>query len=574
MIMYIPTSTETRIITSRLVVYPVFICALWVFLKIMVIALAGNIITTAAVSFPPVLAADASNSVTITWTAPGDNEYIGQAVRYDIRYAIFSITNNNWHQATMVQNPPTPKPANSTETFLITGLNPKTKYYFAIKTYDAEENESLLSNVAVKTTACFESWSCSAWSECFNGEQTRTCVDLNICGTYEDKPDESQTCEEENVCEEDWTCTDWSECSHGQQTRECTDQGLCGTENYKPGETRDCIEGGVGGEPLLMQETYVVVVANQGGGPQVRVFNKYGELLSQFFAYEESFRGGVNVAVGDLGNDGIDEIVVAPGAGRSPEIRIYNYQGDLINRFMAYDKGFGGGVNVAVGELDGRQGAEIVTAPASSGGPNIRTFGYRNGQYIPVIENFFAYSPQLRGGVSIIVANVDGMGKDELLTVPSVNSGGPHVRMFNIIDGRFQEKILGFFAYQQDFRGGVSFGALDWNGDGQYEILTGPETRGGPHVRMFGRREDGSTGLKHPGYFMFHPDFRGGVSVAGGDFNYNGRDEWVVAVRSGDVSLIRIYREDGEKIYHEFLAFPETMMSGIRIAIGHFFAPR
>ncbi len=573
MIMYIPTATSTKTITSRLVAYPLFMGMLWVFLKMLVIVFAGNVVTTAAVSFPSVLAADASNSVTMSWTAPGDDSYIGQAVRYDIRYATFSITNNNWSQATVVQNPPTPKSANSTETFLITGLNPKTTYYFAIKTYDDEDNESLLSNVAAKTTACFESWSCSTWTECIDGEQTRTCVDLNACGTYQDKPSESQSCEEnQDICEENWTCTDWLECSQGQQTRECTDQNSCGTEEYKPGESRECTAEG--GEQILLQETYVVAAANQGGGPQIRVFNKEGELLSQFFAYEEAFRGGVNVAVGDLGNDGIDEIVVGPGPGRIPEIRVFNYQGILINSFLAYDDGFTGGVNVALGELDGRQGAEIVTAPASNGGPNIRTFGYRNGKYTPVIENFFAYSPQLRGGVSITVANVDGMGKDELLTVPSVNSGGPHVRMFNIIDGRFQERILGFFAYQQDFRGGVSFGTLDWNGDGQYEILTGPETRGGPHVRMFGRREDGSTGLKHPGYFVFHPDFRGGVSVAGGDFNYNGRDEWVVAVRSGDQALVRILREDGAQIYHEFLAFPANVQTGVKIATGHFFAAR
>ena len=41
---------------------------------------------------------------------------------------------------------------------------------------------------------CFESWSCSAWSDCSGGIQTRTCSDANACGTTADKPVETQTC--------------------------------------------------------------------------------------------------------------------------------------------------------------------------------------------------------------------------------------------------------------------------------------------------------------------------------------------------------------------------------------------
>ncbi|MCK4553058.1 hypothetical protein KAT80_02550, partial [Candidatus Pacearchaeota archaeon] len=41
---------------------------------------------------------------------------------------------------------------------------------------------------------CTENWDCTNWSTCINNEQTRTCIDLNDCGTTEDKPEESQTC--------------------------------------------------------------------------------------------------------------------------------------------------------------------------------------------------------------------------------------------------------------------------------------------------------------------------------------------------------------------------------------------
>lgn len=41
---------------------------------------------------------------------------------------------------------------------------------------------------------CAESWSCSDWSACSSGTQTRTCTDSNGCGTNSSRPDLSQFC--------------------------------------------------------------------------------------------------------------------------------------------------------------------------------------------------------------------------------------------------------------------------------------------------------------------------------------------------------------------------------------------
>lgn len=42
--------------------------------------------------------------------------------------------------------------------------------------------------------ACVENWSCSAWGDCSNSLQTRTCTDLNSCGTVASRPPLSQSC--------------------------------------------------------------------------------------------------------------------------------------------------------------------------------------------------------------------------------------------------------------------------------------------------------------------------------------------------------------------------------------------
>lgn len=97
-------------------------------------------------------AAATPNSVTLTWTAPGDDGSLGQASQYDIRYSLTPITDVSWSSATQVSNEPAPQPAGSIETFDVTGLQPSTTYYFAIKTGDEVPNWSALSNVVNKAT--------------------------------------------------------------------------------------------------------------------------------------------------------------------------------------------------------------------------------------------------------------------------------------------------------------------------------------------------------------------------------------------------------------------------------------
>jgi len=98
-------------------------------------------------------AADATpNSVTLNWTSPGDDGTVGTATQYDCRYSLSTITEANWGSATQVSGEPTPTIGGTPEEFEVTGLQPNTTYYFAIKTADEVPNWSTLSNVAVKTT--------------------------------------------------------------------------------------------------------------------------------------------------------------------------------------------------------------------------------------------------------------------------------------------------------------------------------------------------------------------------------------------------------------------------------------
>jgi len=92
------------------------------------------------------------SSVTLAWTAPGDDGNTGTATSYDVRYSNSTISDSNWASSTQATGEPTPKSAGSSESFTVSGLASSTAYFFALKTSDEAPNVSGLSNVVSTTT--------------------------------------------------------------------------------------------------------------------------------------------------------------------------------------------------------------------------------------------------------------------------------------------------------------------------------------------------------------------------------------------------------------------------------------
>lgn len=82
------------------------------------------------------------------WTAPGDDDMVGTAALYEIRYARAPIlTEADWEAATPLTGIPAPSPAGSTESFVVMGLEDDGEpYFFCIRAADEVFNWSCLSN--------------------------------------------------------------------------------------------------------------------------------------------------------------------------------------------------------------------------------------------------------------------------------------------------------------------------------------------------------------------------------------------------------------------------------------------
>ncbi|WP_171636624.1 fibronectin type III domain-containing protein [Paenibacillus plantarum] len=93
------------------------------------------------------------NSMSLTWTAPGDDGSTGTATSYDIRYSTTAITSSNFASAAQVTGAPAPALAGSSQSLVVSGLSSNTLYYFAMKASDEVPNASGLSNVVNATTS-------------------------------------------------------------------------------------------------------------------------------------------------------------------------------------------------------------------------------------------------------------------------------------------------------------------------------------------------------------------------------------------------------------------------------------
>lgn len=256
----------------------------------------------------------------------------------------------------------------------------------------------------------------------------------------------------------------------------------------------------------------IIAAAGKGGGPHVRVFSgvngqKLAGAVGDFFAFEKAFKGGIYVASGDIDGDGRDDIVVAAGRGGGPHVRVFSgMTGGKIRDFFAYDDDFRGGVTIAVGDVNEDARDDIITGAASGGGPHVKVFsGLNNAK----LRDFFAYDTDFTGGVNVAAGDVNDDGNVDIITGAG-HGGRPHVRAFS---GDTGARLFQFFAYDRDFTGGILVGSADLNGDGRSDVITGADANGGPDVGVY----SGVDGGRLVGFFPYDEDATGGVYVAGID---------------------------------------------------------
>ena len=247
------------------------------------------------------------------------------------------------------------------------------------------------------------------------------------------------------------------------------------------------------------------------------------------------------------------QIVTGSGPGSNATVRVIETNG-TDRSFLAYPVGFGGGTTVALGDINGDGVTDIITGAGPGGGPHVRVW---NGVTLTEIGGFYAYDPLFPGGVSVAAADVNGDGRVDIITGAGPG-GGPHVRVWSGVD--FTE-IGGFFAYDPAFPGGVEVAAGDVNGDGRADIITGAGPGGGPHVRVW----SGADFTEIGGFFAYDPAFAGGVHVAAGDVNGDGLADIVTGAGPGGGPHVRVWSGATFVEIGGFFAYDPSFPGGVKV---------
>jgi hypothetical protein len=263
------------------------------------------------------------------------------------------------------------------------------------------------------------------------------------------------------------------------------------TANLGGGASLTVADLGIDGQPEI------IVGNGLGNEPRVHVLRQDGSEIGSFLAYSADMGTGITVTACDINQDGTNEIITGTQYGGGPQIRLFDNIGTAIGTgFFAYNEAFRGGVNIACGDIDNDGINELITGAGPSGGPHVRIWIFSNNEWN--LENeFFAFAASDRRGIiplvkkdgtlvisseknsSIDIATYDNQLKiKKLSTVSTTSSGVADLAELNneIIISLFDKKIIDENGHEKFSISGGTEGSkvivADLNLDGTEEIIS------------------------------------------------------------------------------------------------------
>jgi hypothetical protein len=276
---------------------------------------------------------------------------------------------------------------------------------------------------------------------------------------------------------------------------------------------------------------------------------------------QDNFIGGTP-ALGDLRDNGgfVPSMMPLPG---SPVIdssaKSISFGSDG-RGFPDRVDGNGDGVKrIDLGAVEFNPGVEQPIAVGTDAGVPARVRVY---DYSGALRMDFLPYGGFAGGVRVATGDVNGDGITDIITAAGPG-GGPHVQVFSGLDGT---RLASFFAYDASFTGGVYVAAGDVNRDGKADIITGAGSGGGPHVKVF---SGANTTVLLRSFMAYSTNFTGGVRVAATDFNVDLYADIITSPGPGGGPHVRVFSGADTSIeLASFFAYSPTFTGGVYVAAG------
>jgi len=291
--------------------------------------------------------------------------------------------------------------------------------------------------------------------------------------------------------------------------------------------------------------------------------------------YESTFTGGVRVATGDVTGDGIPDIIAAPGAGRAPEVRIYDgVDGQLIESFMAYDQHMWDGVLLAAGDVGGSCATDIVTT-TGPGAARAEVRVWQNGTNAwEMVDSFLPFGSSHYRGADVAVADFNGDGTADIAV--GALHGRAHVAVFDGTVPGDQAELARFLAFDDDFYGGVHVTVGNVLGSDLPELIVSAghnnwASQFSSQVHIY----DGETLASTPGdftapdvafqAFQNHHENRASTRIEAKDYDQDGLIDEIFAAHgpSGNSGQIHIFEPSNNTLVDSFFELDRAFERGI-----------
>jgi serralysin len=172
-----------------------------------------------------------------------------------------------------------------------------------------------------------------------------------------------------------------------------------------------------------------------------------------------------------------------------------------------------------------------------------------------------SYSTGLGGGVSVALGDLNGDGRADLVA----GSGPGTLARLKVYDGKTHKLLETLVPFGTGFKGGVSVAAGDLNGDGRADVIAGSGSGIKAQVVVF----SSATSTELETLTPFSPSFTGGVSVAAGDVNGDGKADLVTGSGGGTASVIRVFSGAGKLRLASFGPFAPSFTGGIAVSAAN-----
>ena len=267
-----------------------------------------------------------------------------------------------------------------------------------------------------------------------------------------------------------------------------------------------------------------------------------GSVRTQFDAFPGGYRGGVQAVLCDLDGNGLSEIIVAPGKGIAGVVKVFTLGGVELSsyRITPFGPQWTGGVNLAVGDVDGDRLADIVVSRATGDG-EVRVFrtaaAATPGQFAtirPFAANFVGGSSVAVGdfgtfanGTTVDAAKADGRLE---IVVGRGPTAAPLVQVYDV-SGATPAIVKTIAPFEAGFLGGLTVSTARINTDSIADIIVAAGRRGGSRIEIHDGRVGTNAKLQTAAAFAALDSRNAAVVAAALDTDGDGRADSLFATQ-------------------------------------------